>query len=91
MPRLPSDAGRVVTLTVDGRPLEARAGDTVAAALVAVGRLGFRTTLRGRAPRGVFCGMGICFDCVVTVNGVSGVRACVTPVAEGMRVETGGP
>ncbi len=89
MPRLGSDAGRVVTITVDGRPFEARAGDTVAAALIAAGRLGFRRTLRGRAPRGIFCGMGICFDCVVTVNGVSGVRGCVTPVADGMTVETG--
>ncbi len=89
MPRLGPDAGPIVAITVDGRPLEARAGDTVAAALVAAGRLGFRTTPRGRAPRGVFCGMGICFDCVVTVNGISGVRACVTPVAEGMRVDTG--
>lgn len=90
MPRLGSASGPVVTLTVDGQPLEARAGDTVAAALVAAGRLGFRTTRRGQAPRGVFCGMGICFDCVVTVDGVAGVRACVTPVAPGMAVETRG-
>jgi predicted molibdopterin-dependent oxidoreductase YjgC len=91
MPRLGPAGGRVVRITVDGQPLEARAGDTVAAALLAAGRLAFRTTLRGRAPRGLFCGMGICFDCVVTVDGVTGVRACLTPVAEGMAVETGRP
>jgi predicted molibdopterin-dependent oxidoreductase YjgC len=88
MPRLGPHHGRIVALTVDGRPLEARTGDTVAAALIAAGRLGLRTTRRGRQPRGVFCGMGICFECVVTVNGRSGVRACVTPVADGMIVDT---
>lgn len=89
MPRLGGDADPVVTITVDGEPVQARAGDTVAAALVAAGRLALRRTLRGGAPRGVFCGMGICFDCVVRVNGLDGVRSCLTPVAEGMRVESG--
>jgi aerobic-type carbon monoxide dehydrogenase small subunit (CoxS/CutS family) len=41
----------------------------------------------GGAPRGVFCGMGVCFDCLVVVDGVPNTRACMTPVAEGMRIQ----
>ncbi|MBI4280043.1 MAG: (2Fe-2S)-binding protein [Armatimonadetes bacterium] len=81
--------GRPVRIEVDGTALEAREGDTVAAALLAEGRSILRHTLHGKAPRGLFCGMGFCFDCLVTVDGVRSVRACVTPVREGMKVETG--
>jgi len=76
-----------VLIEVDGRPLTARPGMTVAAALLAAGRRTWRRTARG-APRGLFCGMGVCFDCLVIVDGAPNVRACVTPVAPGMRIET---
>jgi predicted molibdopterin-dependent oxidoreductase YjgC len=82
--------GQPVTITVDGVPLQAYLGETIAGALLANGRRAWRHTESGE-PRGLFCGMGICFDCLVTVDGVSNVRACMTPVADGMVVETEGP
>jgi aerobic-type carbon monoxide dehydrogenase small subunit (CoxS/CutS family) len=78
-----------VTISVDGDPVLAYLGETIAAALLAAGRRAWRRTLQDE-PRGLFCGMGICFDCTVTVDGVPGVRACMTRVAEGMVVETEG-
>ena len=70
----------------EGRPLEARAGDTVAAALLAAGVLQFRDTPVSGAPRGPWCMMGACFDCLVEIDGVASRQACLTPVADGMRV-----
>lgn len=80
--------GDAITFVVDGELLTAVAGDTIASALMALGRQGF-TSARDGAPRGIFCGMGTCFDCTVTVDGQRGARACVTLVAEGMRVSKG--
>jgi len=79
--------GPQVELTVDGRSVTAYLGESVAAALLAdgSGELATRTT-RGGEPRGLFCGMGVCFDCLVIVDGVPGTRACVTWVREGMSV-----
>jgi len=76
-----------ITFEVDGEPANAREGDTVASALLAAGIRTFRQTRTG-APRSVFCGIGVCYDCVVTINGLRSVRACITPVREGMKVET---
>ena len=74
-------------IEVDGRLIPAEAGQTVAAALIAAGITVFRHTPAG-APRGVFCGMGVCFDCLVMVDGLAEQRACMTPVQRGMRVQT---
>jgi predicted molibdopterin-dependent oxidoreductase YjgC len=74
-------------IEVDGETLAAKAGQTVAAALLAAGRLTWNLSHTGE-PRGVFCGMGVCYDCLVTVNGMPDSRACMTPAAPGMRVET---
>lgn len=79
--------GRAVTITVDGVPLQAYLGETIAGALLANGRRAWRRT-EGGQPRGLFCGMGICFDCTVTVDGEPNLRACMTQVADGMVVET---
>jgi predicted molibdopterin-dependent oxidoreductase YjgC len=81
--------GQAVTITVDGDPLSAYMGETIAGALLAAGRKAWRRTSHGQ-PRGIFCGIGLCFDCLVTVNGTPNVRACLTPVAAGMVVDTGG-
>lgn len=81
--------GQAVTINVDGVALQAYLGETIAGALLADGRRAWRRTAKGK-PRGLFCGMGICFDCTVTVDGVANIRACITPVAEGMVVETEG-
>ncbi len=75
------------TIQVDGESLPARRGQTVAAVLTGAGRLVLRRTASG-APRGVFCGMGVCYDCVVTIDGVPDQRACMTPARPGMWVQT---
>jgi predicted molibdopterin-dependent oxidoreductase YjgC len=80
------ERGPEVTVTIDGRPTTAHVGETVAAVLFAEGAVRTRTTVGG-APRGVFCGMGVCFDCLVVVDGVPNTRACMTWVRDGMRVE----
>lgn len=80
--------GKQIQIIVDGRPVEAFEGETVAAALLAAGIQQFRLTRNHKKPRGVFCGMGICYECLVRVNGVDNVRACVTQVIDGMKVET---
>ena len=90
--RLPRPAGSMaVDVTVDGEPVQAYPGETVATVLLAVGRQTFRHTDHLHAPRGLFCGMGVCFECLVTVDGQANVRACMTPVRAGMTIETGGP
>lgn len=76
-------------IVVDGEPLPFTEGQTVAAALVAAGRVAWRTTRAGRRPRGVFCGIGVCFDCLLTVDGAAGQRACLVPARAGMTVTTG--
>jgi len=81
----------MLTVSVDGEAAEAYPGETVATLLLALGRRTFRHTDHLHAPRGLFCGMGVCFDCLVTVDGQPNVRACITPVHAGMAIETGGP
>jgi len=77
-----------VSITVDGKALAARAGDTVAAALLAAGIAHCRTTPVSETPRAPYCLMGVCFDCLVTIDGVGSRQACLEPVREGMKVET---
>jgi len=79
---------REVTIRVDGRTVPAREGDTIASALVAAGWTAFRRTEKRAEPRGIFCAIGKCTDCVMTVNGVPNVRTCITEVEAGMLVET---
>jgi hypothetical protein len=76
-----------VRLTLAGTPLVARRGQTIAGALLTSGLLCWRTTARDRRPRGLFCGIGVCFDCLVIVNGVRDIRACQRPVVEGDVIE----
>jgi predicted molibdopterin-dependent oxidoreductase YjgC len=75
-----------VTVTFAGRPLQARAGQSVAAALTAAGVRAWRTTRRQERPRGLFCGIGVCFDCLLTIDGRPAQRACLVPVRDGMIV-----
>ncbi|WP_043878990.1 (2Fe-2S)-binding protein [Azorhizobium caulinodans] len=86
--RLPEAQGDTVRITVDGRPVTARAGDTVAAALLAAGIDHNRETPVSGAPRAPYCLMGVCFDCLVVIDGTGNRQGCMVPVAEGMRVET---
>ena len=82
------EAGEVVAVTVDGRPVEARAGESVAAAMLAAGVESCRTTPVGGVPRAPYCMMGVCFDCLVTIDGVGNRQACLETVREGMAIET---
>ncbi|WP_028798976.1 (2Fe-2S)-binding protein [Streptomyces sp. 142MFCol3.1] len=80
--------GPAFTVTLDGREIEALPGRTVAATLWAAGVTSWRTTRAAGRPRGVFCGIGVCFDCLVTVNGRPNQRACLVPVAPGDEIRT---
>lgn len=75
-------------ITVDGRPVTCRPGTTIAAALIEGGIEGWRTTRRSGARRGLFCGIGVCFDCLVSVNGERPVRACLATARPGDRIAT---
>lgn len=86
--RLPDVAGEAIAVTIDGEPFAAREGDSVAAAVVASGRAASRTTPVSGAPRGPFCMMGVCFECLVTVDDVPNQQACLVAVAPGMRIRT---
>ncbi|MET8159006.1 (2Fe-2S)-binding protein [Sphaerisporangium sp. NPDC005289] len=93
----PPHAGRLVRarpepgfpITVDGRPVVAVRGQTVGAVLYANGVRSWRATRLGGRPRGLFCGIGVCFDCLVTVNGEPSLRACQTEARSGDEVTTG--
>jgi hypothetical protein len=80
------ERGAAVKVLVDGRPVTAYDGETVATVLTAEGEPAIRRTRNG-SPRGVFCGIGVCFDCLAVVDGVPNTRACVTFVREGMTIE----
>ena len=78
----------LVAIVVDGVAVTARLGDTVAAAMLAGGWSCNRTTPVTSAPRGPFCMMGVCFECLVTIDGRASQQACLVTVAPGMRVDT---
>ena len=78
--------GQAVAIAVDGEDVVAYEGESIAAALLASGHRVTRWTPRLEEPRGYFCGMGVCQDCLVTVDDAPNVRACMTPVRDGMRV-----
>lgn len=83
-----AEASAGVAITVDGKRVECRAGDTVAAALIAADIDRCRTTPVTGAPRAPYCLMGVCFECLVSVDGVGSRQGCLVPVREGMAVET---
>ncbi|MDP1720532.1 MAG: (2Fe-2S)-binding protein [Candidatus Nanopelagicaceae bacterium] len=72
----------------DGEPGYAVAGQNVAAAILQNGVRVLRTTRVSHAPRGIFCGIGICFDCLVVIDGIPNQRACLIEVCDGMRIES---
>jgi predicted molibdopterin-dependent oxidoreductase YjgC len=86
----PLDDKPSVSIEVDGEIIPAREGEPIAAAIIAAGRLKLRHARKSGEPRGVFCGIGRCTDCVMTVDGQANVRTCVTPVKAGMKITTQG-
>jgi predicted molibdopterin-dependent oxidoreductase YjgC len=89
--RIPLDGnierGAAVTIDINGKPVTAYLGESVATALLSEEIVAMRTTTLGES-RGVFCGMGVCFDCLVVVDGKPNTRACMTWVKEGMDIRT---
>jgi len=79
---------REVKITVNGKVITAIDGEPIASALIAAGIMMFRETRVLKEPRGYFCGIGLCSDCMMIVDGVPNVRTCITPVKEGMKIET---
>ncbi|MEZ0167594.1 (2Fe-2S)-binding protein [Microvirga sp. TS319] len=86
--RLSDRASGEVIFTFDGRPITASVGDSVAAALLAAGIRVCRTTPVSGTPRGPYCLMGVCFECLVRIDGMDNRQGCLVTVQEGMRVET---
>ena len=85
--RLDSAKGPTIELTIDGRPARASTGDSVAAALLANHVPACRTTPVTGSLRGPFCMMGVCFDCLVTIDGLANQQACLIPVRAGMAIK----
>ncbi|WP_274649248.1 (2Fe-2S)-binding protein [Paenibacillus humicola] len=82
---------RSIAFTFDGQDVSGYEGEPIAAALLACGIRTLRYHEETGTPRGIYCNIGHCFECRVTVNGVGGVRACLTPVQAEMNVERGLP
>jgi predicted molibdopterin-dependent oxidoreductase YjgC len=80
--------GSRITFMFDGEPIVAFEGETVAAALIGAGKTKLRSTQVASAPRGLFCGIGVCFGCLVVIDGEPSRRACVTFAHDGMEVRT---
>ena len=82
------EKGRIVTFTFDGKEIQGYEGEPIAAALKAAGVMVHRYTKKEHRPRGIFCAIGRCTDCVMVVDGKPNIRTCVTPLAAGMKVQT---
>ncbi len=78
---------KTVTVTVDGRQIEVSAGISVAAGLMEAGIVVFRQSPITRAPRAPFCMMGVCFDCLMTIDGLDNQQACQLEIRDGMVIE----
>lgn len=83
-----NDERPFVTITVDGKEIQAREGEPVLSALLANGIKINRYSVKKHEPRGLFCGIGQCTDCAMVVDGKPNVRTCITPAKEGMVIET---
>ena len=80
--------GKAVRFTMDGKVIEGYEGEPIAVALKAAGLMVHRYTQKEHKPRGIFCAIGRCTDCVMIVDGVPNIRTCITPLKDGMRVQT---
>jgi len=87
-PILSFDRGKKVTFLFNGKKIDAHENETVASALIAAGINVLSRSIKYNRPRGFFCGIGKCSSCLMTVDGVPNVKTCVTPVKNGMVVES---
>ena len=83
-----TDAKREVTFSFNGETFRGVEGQSIAAALMARGVRELRKTRFDDEPRLIFCGIGICFDCVVVVEGVANQRACLVEITDGAKIES---
>ena len=79
---------QTITFTINGNPIHCEEGQSIAAALINSDQRELRKTRFGDEPRSIFCGIGICFDCIVVVNGVANQRSCLIEARDGMKVES---
>ena len=77
-----------IEFTFDGESISAITGQSVAAALLAANQRALRKTRFNNNERGVFCGIGVCFDCIVVIDGITNQRACLIEARPGMKVQT---
>ncbi|PKM51241.1 MAG: dehydrogenase [Firmicutes bacterium HGW-Firmicutes-7] len=80
--------GKLIKFEFDGKIVEGYEGEPISAALKAAGIMVHRHTAKQDSPRGIFCAIGRCSDCVMVVDGKPNIRTCVTPLTEGMKVQT---
>jgi predicted molibdopterin-dependent oxidoreductase YjgC len=85
--KLHDDAGALVKVTIDGEQVDVPAGETVAAAALIHGLSPFRTSPVSGSPRAPYCMMGVCFDCLVEIDGTPNRQACQTRVEDGMTIK----
>jgi predicted molibdopterin-dependent oxidoreductase YjgC len=78
----------MITITFDGQPIRAYAEDSIGAALTRAGVRSWRITRRKGRPRGLFCGIGVCYDCLLSVDGSANQRACLVPAVDGMELSS---
>lgn len=83
-----TDSKREVTFSFNGETFRGVEGQSIAAALMARGVRELRKTRFDDEPRLIFCGIGICFDCVVVVDGVANQRACLVEITDGAKIES---
>lgn len=79
---------QLVTISIDSTPVTVDTGTTVAGAMISQGVTAWRSTRNNERPRGLFCGIGACFDCLVTIDSVPNQRACMVRVCEGQQIDT---
>ena len=82
------EKGELVKFFFDGKEIEGYEGEPIAVALKAAGLMVHRYTKKEHKPRGLFCAIGRCTDCVMVVDGVPNIRTCITPLKAGMNVNT---
>ncbi|MFI6781647.1 (2Fe-2S)-binding protein [Micromonospora sp. NPDC050276] len=84
--RMDDAPAETIRIEVSGEPVDGLVGQTIAGILLSAGRTSWRRSRTGR-PRGIFCAIGVCFDCLVVVNGLRDVRACQRRAVDGDQVE----
>lgn len=76
-----------ITVNLNAAPVETEAGQSVAAVLMGEGIKAWRTTRHEGKPRGLFCGIGACYDCLITIDGEPNQRACMVQACDSMNIE----